>query len=308
MKNNERILSLAKEAEQSGRAVKYILDLMDAHPDLIDLPRISMGLIKALNASEVEPKFSFDGIDKAVLLSTCKWIASLGAQPNIEALFGKSFWLGNPPPIRNPVLNQGVKKFGFPYAAIWHAPRDSENEQDYYRLLAQLLSVFQRRNTDRLQSQRYAVFLDLRRLCDLKQIDIPDQLKIWGETDAFVRACRIFHPQENESESSKALKSICRLVAYCSGDEPKVRSGGGGHHGPRPRLTGPELSHFIADNPLGFALADPDDPDQLPGYYSILWEPTGSVDGELAPEELSSETEIWLLDDDAANGRMSQIF
>ena len=298
MKNNERILSLAKEAEQSGRAVKYILDLMDAHPDLIDLPRISMGLIKALNASEVEPKFSFDGIDKAVLLSTCKWIASLGAQPNIEALFGKSFWLGNPPPIRNPVLNQGVKKFGFPYAAIWHAPRDSENEQDYYRLLAQLLSVFQRRNTDRLQSQRYAVFLDLRRLCDLKQIDIPDQLKIWGETDAFVRACRIFHPQENESESSKALKSICRLVAYCSGDEPKVRSGGGGHHGPRPRLTGPELSHFIADNPLGFALADPDDPDQLPGYYSILWEPTGSVDGELAPEELSSETEIWLLDDD----------
>ncbi|MEN1451170.1 hypothetical protein AAIH05_36545, partial [Pseudomonas aeruginosa] len=106
-----------KEAEQSGRAVKYILDLMDAHPDLIDLPRISMGLIKALNASEVEPKFSFDGIDKAVLLSTCKWIASLGAQPNIEALFGKSFWLGNPPPIRNPVLNQGVKKFGFPYAA-----------------------------------------------------------------------------------------------------------------------------------------------------------------------------------------------
>lgn len=113
MKNNERILSLAKEAEQSGRAVKYILDLMDAHPDLIDLPRISMGLIKALNASEVEPKFSFDGIDKAVLLSTCKWIASLGAQPNIEALFGKSFWLGNPPPIRNPVLNQGVKKLDF---------------------------------------------------------------------------------------------------------------------------------------------------------------------------------------------------
>ncbi|WCI44029.1 hypothetical protein [Pseudomonas aeruginosa] len=35
MKNNERILSLAKEAEQSGRAVKYILDLMDAHPEAV---------------------------------------------------------------------------------------------------------------------------------------------------------------------------------------------------------------------------------------------------------------------------------
>lgn len=298
IKNNERILSLAKEAGQSGRAVKYILDLMGAHPDLIDLPRISKGLIKILNASELGVKVYFGGIDKTILLSTCEWIASLGGLPNIEAVFGKSFWLGNSVPTRNPVLNHGVTMFGFPYAAIWHAPRDSENEQDYYRLLAQLLSVFQGRNTDGLQSQRYAVFLDLRRLCNLVRINISDQLKIWGETDAFVSACRVFNSQEIESESAKALRSVCRLVAYCSGDEPKVRSGGGGHHGPRQRITGPELSHLVTDDPLGFALADPDDPDQLPGHYSILSQPTGSADGELAPEELSAEDEIWLLDDD----------
>lgn len=98
MKNTERILSLAKETEQSSRTIKYILDLIDAHPDLIDLPRVSTGLIKALNASEIESKVSFEGVDKAALLSACKWIVSLGNLPNIGDLFGRGFWLGNPPP------------------------------------------------------------------------------------------------------------------------------------------------------------------------------------------------------------------
>lgn len=45
-------------------------------------------------------------------------------------------------------------------------------------------------------------------------------------------------------------------------------------------------------------MGDPDDPDQLPGHYDILGGHTDTVEGDLAPGEMSPSTEIWVLDDD----------
>lgn len=298
--NRQALISLASEQGQSGQVIGQILDVICAHPDLIDLPRMVAGLLRALRVSELGSPIKIGNCDPLVWREASQWIVSLSSQPHISERLGSRFWLGAPPPTRNPVLSRGVKTYGFPYAALWHAPRDTENAPDYDRLIAQLVAVTQTPSQFPLSAQRYAAFLDLRWLCETRHLIIPPELRVWGTTSGFVAACRGFSATDSRSENADRFASITRLVRYSQGEVPQTRSNGGGSRGRRGKSDTPELTHFIAEDHRGFALGDPDDPDQLPGHYQILTKsPTidEDVDG-LAPDELSPAAEIWLLDDD----------
>lgn len=300
MSRKNALLHLASEQGQSARVIASILDTIGAHPELIDLPRMVTGLLRALRAAGIGSPIWLKDCDPYVWREACEWLISLRNQSSIFSHLGKSFWLGEPAPSRNPVLNKGVKQFGFPYAALWHVPRDTENAQDYERLLAQLLVVTQSMGSDHLHHQRYAVFLDLRRICEVRHCVIAPELNIWGTTESFVEGCQLFSHGESRSEHAELFASICRLVRYSHGEEPPTRSGGGGSRGRRMRPDRSELTYFISEDPRGFELGDPDDADQLPGCYNILTEPSDSYEGELAPGELSAPLEIWVLDDDGS--------
>src|SRR5690606_37665204 len=127
-------------------AVSDLKELVFLHPDLIDLPRIIVGLGRVLDAADTSPVLEISGRDTTVWHEVCAWITSLKNRSNISTVIGEKFWLGDIKHTRNPVKNQGdgVKVFGFPYAVLWSEPKDRENAADYYRLIAQLLVSFQR--------------------------------------------------------------------------------------------------------------------------------------------------------------------
>src|SRR3990167_2623801 len=125
--NRQALISLATEQGQSGQVIGQILDVICAHPDLIDLPRMVTGLLRVLRVSELGSPIKIGNCDPLVWREACEWIVSLSGQLHISERLGSRFWLGTPPPTRNPVLSRGVKTYGFPYAALWHAPRDTEN-------------------------------------------------------------------------------------------------------------------------------------------------------------------------------------
>lgn len=257
--NRKALISLAIEQGQSGQVVGDILDVLCAHPDLIDLPRMVAGLLRALRVSELGSPIRIGSCDPLVWREACLWIVSLSRQPQISERLGNRFWLGTPPPTRNPVLSRGVTKYGFPYAALWHAPRDTENAPDYDRLVAQLLAATQTPSQSPLSAQRYAAFLDLRWLCESRHLIIPPELRVWGDAASFVAACRGFSALDSRSENADRFASIARLVRYSQGEEPPTRSGGGGSRGRRIKPVALELTHFIAEDRDGFALGDPDD-------------------------------------------------
>lgn len=298
MSKRNALIRLASEQGQSSLVITSILDAVGAHPDLIDLPRMMSGLMRILRAADLGTPISIGDCDPLVWREACEWLISLRRQPGVLDSLGEQFWFGEVAPSRNPVLNRGVKRFGFPYAALWYVPCDADGAQDYERLLAQLIAVIQQQGSDNLDQQRYAVFLDLRRLCELHQCTIPPELRIWGATPSFIAGCQMFSSRESPSENAELFSAISRLVRYSQGGEPPTRSGGGGSRGRRIGLDRSELTHVISEDPRGFVLGDPDDPDQLPGHYNILMEPSDSYEGELAPDELSPSAEIWTLDDD----------
>ena len=300
MNTRNALLRLASEQGQTPRIIDSILKVVGAHPDLIDLPRMMLGLLRVLRTAEIGTPVTIDDADPHVWREACEWLISLRSQPSALGNLGKQFWFGEIAPVRNPVLSRGVKQFGFPYAALWHAPRDVEGARDFERLMLQLLAVTQMQGSHYLHQQRYAVFLDLRRLCESRQCTIPPALKIWGSAEDFIAGCRLFSARESTSENGELFLSISRLVRYCHGEEPPTRSGGGGSRGRRVASGQAELTHLISEDPRGFILGDPDDPDQLPGYYSILTQPSDCCEGELAPDELSPSKEIWTLDDDGS--------
>lgn len=300
MSRRNELLRLASEQGQSPQVISSILDTVDAHPDLIDLPRMMTGLLRVLRTVDIGRPIQLQDCDPLVWREACEWLISLRKQSEIFRDLGELFWLGEPAPSRNPVLNRGVKKHGFPYAVLWYLPRDVEGARDYERLLAQLLVAFQQQRSDNLYQQRYAVFLGLRRLCELRHCSIPPELNIWGTAEHFLTSCQLFSPSESRSVDAELFAPISRFVRYSHGEEPPTRSGGGSGRGRRKKTDQQELSHFISEDPRGFVLGDPEDPDQLPGHYNILAESADSHEGELAPDELSPPVEIWILDDDGS--------
>lgn len=298
MNRQPALLHLAAEQGQSSQAVDKILNLLGAHPELIDLPRVSDQLLQVLRVSSIGVPISFEVCDVVVWREACEWMVSLARQPNISERLGEQFWRGDVRPERNPVHQRGVTLFGFPYAAFLILPRDYENAQDYVRLLAQLLVASQQIGTDRLVNQRYTVYKALCKLCSLATFSIPSELAIWGSAQEFLDSCRAFDPKKSISENAESVAVIARFVRYCNGESPRVGGGGGGHRGKRRQDDQPDLVHYITEDSRGFVLGDPDDPDQLPGHYNILVGHTDTADGDLAPGEISPSTEIWVLDDD----------
>ncbi len=298
MSKREILLRLASEQGQSPWIVSEILNLLGSHPELIDLPRAIDQLVRVLRTCSVGVPIGLENSDDIVLHEACEWLISLSRQPNIRVLLGEQFWLGNNRSARNPVHQRGVKIFGFPYASFLHIFRDYENAQDYERLLAQLLIASHKTGTDRLISQRYEVYKALGNLCEQRNFFIPPELKVWDTSEKFVVSCRGFLPGKSGSENAESFAAIARFVRYCNGESPRVGGGGGGHRGQRKEQSRPELVNFITEDPRGFVLGDPDDPDQLPGHYDILVGHTDTVDSDLAPGEISPSTEIWVLDDD----------
>lgn len=298
MSKHEMLLSLAYEQGQSPRVISTILNLLGIHPELIDLPRAVDQFVRVLRTCDVDVPIGFENSDLVVWREACGWLISLARQPNIRALLGEQFFLGETRPVRNPVHGRGVTKFGFPHASLLHAPSDYENAQDYERLLAQLLVASQQNATNHLANHRYNVYQALGKLCGLTTFSIPPELTVWGDADEFLAGCREFEPRKSISENAESFAAITRFVRYCNGELPRVGGGGGGHGGKRKESSRPELNHFISEDIRGFVLGDPDDPDQLPGHYDILAGHTDTADADLAPGEFSPSTEIWVLDDD----------
>ena len=298
MSKHSALLLLASEQGQSPRIIGEILNLLGAHPELIDLPRAIDQLLRVLRACNVGMPIGFENSDVVVWRETCRWIVSLARQPNVRERLGEQFWLGNKGSANNPVLHKGVKTFGFPYATFLHIFRDHENKQNYERLLAQLLVASQKTATNRLLDQRYDVYKAIGNLCKLQTVSIASELNIWGSTEEFVASCRGFLPSKSRSENSDSFAAIARFVRYCNGELPRVGGGGGGHRGERKKQSVPELNHHISEDTRGFVLGDPDDPDQLPGHYDVIVGHTDTAGGDLAPGEMSPATEIWVLDDE----------
>lgn len=299
MSNRAALLRLASEQGQSARTVDQILHLTGAHPDLIDLPGVSHQLLQLFPVCSMGVPITLDGYDEQVWRTVCEWVISLASQPNISELLGEQFWHGDVQPERNPVHQKGVTHFGFPYAALLNVPRDHENAQDYLRLFAQLLVASQQLVTDRLGRQGYKLYSSLKVLCNREKFSIPPELQVWGSAQEFVDSCRKFEPKKSRSENAEFFAAITRFVNYCNGFSSRDGGGGGGGgRGSAKPYEQPDIVHHITVDPPKFVLGDPDDPDQLPGHYSILVEQGDTAEGELAPGEISPSTEIWALDDD----------
>lgn len=301
MSRRDSLLRIAVEQGQSPRVIGALLDAIQAHPELIDLPRAVDRLVRVLRVCRVGSVISPRNYDAEVWREACGWIISLVRQPGVVNQLGGLFWLGEAAPSRNPVMNRGVTRFGFPYAAFLHIPNDIENSQDYERLLAQLLIASQQAGSEHLATQRYGVYQALGRLCELPHCLIQPELNIWGTTEEFVASCRAFSPSRSKSPHAEQIAAISRFVRYCNGELPPVGSGGGGGRIRRTQSAVLELSHYIAEDPRGFVLGDPDDPDQLPGHYNVLTERAEAGDEDLAGDEMSPAVEVWLLDDDACD-------
>ena len=208
------------------------------------------------------------------------------------------FYQGDERRTRNPVIGKGVQDHAFPYATLWHEPADSESQLDYYRLIGQLLVAYQQRADDLgLRGQRYSAYLELRALCALQILSIPDDLNIWSSSAVFAQGCRQFDAGSSIDYLAEYYPPIVRLVRYLGGEEPPERHGSGGHrqHG---GSNNAGLGVLISQGATEFPLEDPDDPDLLPGYISfVASQPLDdNLDEALPLGERTAAREICLID------------
>lgn len=295
---HKRLLSQASEAGRDTDVIEEILQFLDAHPLLIDLPRVLQGLIYALDAMDIPPILSLGDCDLRVWRDECRWMISIRGNPAFIAALGPLFYQGDARRKRNPVIGQGVQDHAFPYAMLWHEPADSESEQDYYRLVGQLLAAYQQRPDGlSLRGQRYGAYLELRGLCALQTLSIPDDLNIWSSSAMFAQGCRLFDASSSIDYLAEYYPPIARLARYFSGEEPPERHGGGGrrHHG---GSNGAGLGVLISQGVTEFPLEDPDDPDLLPGHISfVVTLPLyGDIDEAFPLGEITAQNELCLID------------
>lgn len=292
------LLALAADAGRDTDAIEAILQFLDVHPLLIDLPRVLQGLVYALDAMDIPPVLSIGNCDPRLWRDECRWIISNRSSPEFISKLGVLFFLGEKRRQRNPVISKGVQNHAFPYATLWHEPADSESEQDYYRLVGQLLAVYQQR-PDRLdlRGQRYSAYLELRAFCVRRNLSIPAALNIWSSSAMFVQGCRRFDATSSIDLLAEHFPPITRLARYFGGDEPPERHGGGGGRR-RGVSNGAGQGVLISQGATEFPLEDPDDPDLLPGYISFVApQPVGDdFDEALPPGEITAQSEICLID------------
>jgi len=295
---HKRLLSLASEAGRDTDVIEEILKFLDAHPLLIDLPRVLQGLIYALDAMDIPPVLSLGECDLRIWRDECRWMISIRGNPAFIATLGPLFYQGDARRKRNPVIGQGVQDHAFPYALLWHEPKDSESEQDYYRLVGQLLAVYQQKPDGLdLRGQRYSAYLELRALCARQILSIPDDLNIWSSSAMFAQGCRLFEASSSIDYLAEYYPPITRLARYFGGEEPPERHGGGGHrhHG---GSNDAGLGVLISQGVTEFPLEDPDDPDLLPGHISfVVTAPLyRDIDEAFPLGEITAQSELCLID------------
>lgn len=293
-----KLLSLAADAGRDVDAVEEILQCLNVHPLLIDLPRVIQGLLNTLDAMDVPPVLSLGECDLRIWRDECRWIISNRGNHAFVAALGPLFYQGDERRRRNPIIGQGVRDHAFPYAMLWHETADSESEQDYYRLVGQLLALdHQMLGGGDLIGQRYSVYLELRKLCARQILSIPADLKIWSSSTAFIQSCRLFDAAASIDLLAEYFSPVARLARYLGGEDPPERHGGGGHRR-RGVSNSAGLGVLISQGVSEFPLEDPDDPDLLPGFISFVFTPPQCDDlDEVLPEgEITAQNELCLID------------
>ena len=293
-----QLLVLAADAGRDVGVIAEMLRFLDVHPQLIDFPRVMQGLVNALDAMDVPPELSLGACDLRAWRDECRWIISIRNNPDFIAALGPMFYQGDERRARNPVIGKGVQEHAFPYATLWHEPADSESKQDYYRLIGQLLVVYQQRADGLgLRGQRYSAYLELRALCALQILSIPDDLNIWSSSAVFAQGCRQFDAGRSIDYLAEYYPPIVRLARYLGGEEPPERHGGGGHR-QHCGSNSAGLGVLISRGATEFPLEDPDDPDLLPGYISFVApQPLDDdLDEALPLGEITTAREICLID------------
>lgn len=295
---NAQLLALATDSGRDVGVIAEMLRFLDVHPQLIDFPRVMQGLVNTLDAMDVPPVLSLGACDLRAWRDECCWIISIRNNPDFVAALGPMFYQGDERRTRNPVIGKGVQEHAFPYGTLWHEPADSECQQDYYRLIGQLLVAYQQRADGLgLRGQRYTAYLELRALCALQILSIPSDLNIWSSFAVFAQGCRQFDAGNSTNYLAEYFAPIVRLARYLGGEEPPERHGGGGHryHG---GSNSAGLGVLISQGATEFPLDDPDDPDLLPGYISfVVSQPLDDdLDEALPPGELTAASEICLID------------
>lgn len=290
--------------DPKGYGIDGIFRIMNPHPELIELPRMVVGLLNALDAAEKHPEVLAEGLKICDIREVCNCIISLKDDDGIGKNLGdrflpvkplKSAGLVNPVKDKNPGLN----RHGVPYAAFWLKPRDSERASDYWRLVAQLLLALNNVDNEVSEGHCYGAYRALEFLSAADYLDIPTELPVWESHQRFVSACRRFRPGKSRSIQAKHFAKLCLLVRKCAGEEPAKQSKGGGGGGRT--VDQPEvITHTVPDVAQMHTVDDPEDPFLLPGYYEIVRADTrdeGEELGELAPGEMVPAIETWLLDD-----------
>lgn len=293
-----RLLSLAAAAGRDVNAIKEILQFLEVHPLLIDLPRVMQMLIYTLDAMGVPPVLSLGSYDLRIWQDECRWIILNKKTPAFIDALGPLFYKGDEWRKRNPILGRGIQDYAFPYATLWHEPADPGSEQDYYRLIGQMLAGYQQRSEDLdLQGQRYTAYLELRALCKQQILSIPDELNIWSSSAKFTQGCRFFDASNSIDLLAEYYPPITRLRHYFSGEVPPEGHGGGGYR-QRGVSKGAGLGVLMSQEVTEFPLEDPDDPDLLPGYISYIatHTPGDDLDEVLPPGEVTASREICLID------------
>jgi hypothetical protein len=292
------LLSLAAKAGRDVSSLEEILQCVKPHPLLIDFPRVIQGLLNALDAMDLPPVLSLGESDFSVWRDECRWLISNRENPAFVKTLGPWFYRGDLERKRNPIIGQGVRDYALPYALLWHEPSDLESQQDFYRLVGQLLVLDHKRPNERhLIGQRYGAYLELRKLCARQALTFPADLRIWSSSAAFVQSCRLFDAAASIDLLAEYFSPVARLARYLGGEEPPERHGGSGHRR-RGVAHGAGLGVLMSQGVSEFPLEDPDDPDLLPGYISfIATQPLGDALDEALPRgEITAQSEICLID------------
>lgn len=299
--SHKKLLLLASKAGRDTGVIEEILQYLNAHPQLIDFPRVMQGLVNTLDAMDVPPVLSLGACDTRVLRDECLWIISNRSNPAFIEAFGTLYYEGEQKRDRNPILGYGVREYALPYALLWHEPSDSASALDYYRLVGQLVALDYRMvDGSDLVGQRYSVYLELRKLCARQILPIPADFEIWSSSDAFVQSCFLFDAATSINLLAEYFSPVARLARYLSGAKPPERHGGGGNRR-RGASHSAGLGVLISQGVSEFPLEDPDDPDQLPGYVSFVstLPLCDDLDEVLPDGELTAQNELCLIDSGA---------
>lgn len=293
----EELLKLAERSGRDVRVITEILKFLDAHPQLIDFPRIIQGLLNTLIEMEKPPVLFVGDVDLIVWRHECRWIISNRSNPRFISALGPRYYFGDETRKHNPIIGQGVQDYAFPYAMLWHEPADVDGASDHYRLVGQLLAAHQESSgASDLRGQKYNAYLKLRALCTEELLTVPAELNIWSSPAIFMQSCTVFDASISVDVHAEDFPAVTRLVRYCGGDQPRERRGGGGNYRRgMPGRTG--LGVLVSQGVTEFPLDDPDDPDLLPGHISfVVPRLDHDLDEELPDGEITAPDELCLID------------